>query len=351
MQPAGVDEAQAPDAVANQETLDVWFGRRTREMERVERQHSLYALGEGRPQLDDHPAPGPGRIQSRRRVLGDYRRAGGQRQHHQTCQRDIPPSSDGLLACAPRHNRLHVTLPLRSDRCSSHVKPHPNGSKGGPGEVAFGPRFPYHPPDPSTRATVRAARDLGNSANRATPGEITSLLQAWGRGDEAARDRLAGIVYADLRRLAGARLRRGAAPTLNPSDLVHEAVIRLIGQTAHFESRAHFFGVAAVMIRRVLVDHARARRARKRGGAAVRVDLSKANAAVAPRDVDLVALDEALAELEKLDAEQARVVELRYFGGLTFDEIAEATGISVSTAKRSWASARLWLLWRLGGRG
>jgi RNA polymerase sigma factor (TIGR02999 family) len=217
--------------------------------------------------------------------------------------------------------------------------------------LAFGSRFPYHPLDPSTRTTVKVATDLADSTKRATPGEITTLLQAWARGDEAARDRLAGVVYADLRRLAGARLRRGASPTLNPSDLVHEAVIRLIGQTAHFESRAHFFGVAAVMIRRVLVDHARARRARKRGGAAVRVDLSKADPAVAPRDVDLVALDEALAELETLDVEQARVVELRYFGGLTFDEIAEATGISVSTAKRSWASARLWLLWRLRPRG
>ena len=155
------------------------------------------------------------------------------------------------------------------------------------------------------------------------------------------------MVYADLRRLAGARLRHGASPTLNPSDLVHEAVIRLIGQEARFEGRAHFFAVAAIMIRRVLVDRARARRAGKRGGAALRVDLSKVEAAAAPRPVDLVALDDALEELAALDVEQARVVELRYFGGLTFDEIAEATGTSVSTAKRSWASARLWLQWRL----
>jgi RNA polymerase sigma factor (TIGR02999 family) len=183
-----------------------------------------------------------------------------------------------------------------------------------------------------------------------TPGEITTLLHAWARGDGAARDRLANVVYADLRRLAGARLRHGASPTLNPSDLCHEAFIRLIGQEPRFEGRAHFFAVAAVMIRRVLVDHARARRARKRGGADVRVDLSQADAAVPTPDVDVVALDEALLELAALDAEQGRVVELRYFGGLTFDEIAEAMDTSVSTAKRSWTSARLWLQWRLRPR-
>lgn len=191
---------------------------------------------------------------------------------------------------------------------------------------------------------------MGDSSSRTTPGEITTLLRAWARGDGAARDRLAGIVYADLRRLAGARLRHAASPTLNPSDLCHEAFIRLIGQEPRFEGRAHFFAAAAVMIRRVLVDHARARRALKRGGAAVRVDLSQAEVAVATRAVDLVALDEVLEELAALDVEQARVVELRYFGGLTFNEIAEATGTSVSTAKRSWTSARLWLQWRLRPR-
>jgi RNA polymerase sigma factor (TIGR02999 family) len=177
-----------------------------------------------------------------------------------------------------------------------------------------------------------------NRAASPSAGEITTLLRAWSLGDDAARDRLAGLVYADLRRLAGARLRHGASPTLNPSDLVNEAFIRMLGQEARFQGRAHFFAVAAVMIRRVLVDHARARRARKRGGEAVRVDLSKANPAKGPREVDLIALDHALQELEKLDAEQARVVELRYFGGLTFEEIAEATGTSVSTAKRAWTS-------------
>ena len=281
-QPAGVDEAQAPDAVANEELLDVWLRGRTRETPPVEGQHRLYALGEGRPELDDHPASGPGRIECRRRVLGDHRRAGGQRQHHQTGQDDIPPSSDGLLACAPRHNRLHVTSPLRSDRCSSHVKPHPNGSKGGPGRVGVWLALSI----PSARPV-----DESHGEGRDRLGEFRQPRHS--RRDHVAPPGLGARRRSRSRSTGGprlrgpaaagrARLRRGGVPTLNPSDLVHEAVIRLIGQTAHFESRAHFFGVAAVMIRRVLVDHARARRARKRGGTAVRVDLSKANAAVAP---------------------------------------------------------------------
>jgi RNA polymerase sigma factor (TIGR02999 family) len=178
-------------------------------------------------------------------------------------------------------------------------------------------------------------------------GEITILLQAWSQGDAAAGDRLARLVYTDLRRVAGARLRAVASPTLSPSDLVHEAFVRMLGQEPHWANRAHFFAVAAAMIRRVLVDHARARRARKRGGGAVRVELAEVDVA-SPPDVDLIALDEALDELASLDAGQARVVELRFFGGLSFEEIAELQGMSVSTAKRDWTSARLWLRWRLG---
>jgi len=121
----------------------------------------------------------------------------------------------------------------------------------------------------------------------------------------------------------------------------------MLGQEPRWANRAHFFAVAAAMIRRVLVDHARARRARKRGGGAVRIELTEIDVA-SPPDVDLVALDQALGELAALDAEQARVVELRYFGGLSFEEIAEVARTSVSTAKRDWASARLWLRWRLG---
>ena len=177
-------------------------------------------------------------------------------------------------------------------------------------------------------------------------GEITALLRAWSAGDTAARDRLASLVYADLRRLARARLRGGSA-TLSPSDIVHEAYVRLLRQDSRWANRVHFFAVAAEMMRRVLVDRARARGARKRGGGAARVELSEIMEGRARADVDLVDLDRALNELSALDPEQARVVELRYFGGLTFEQIAETLGISATSAKRGWTSARLWLLRRL----
>jgi RNA polymerase sigma factor (TIGR02999 family) len=178
-------------------------------------------------------------------------------------------------------------------------------------------------------------------------GEITKLLRAWSDGDSTARDRLARFVYADLRRLAAARLHGDASPSLNPSDLVQEAFVRLLGQETHWSNRAHFFAVSAMMIRRVLVDRARARRARKRGGGDVRVSLTEVEAARQPVDVDVIALDLALDELAAMDARQAQVVELRYFGGLSLEEIADALRISVSTVKREWTSARLWLHRRL----
>jgi RNA polymerase sigma factor (TIGR02999 family) len=181
----------------------------------------------------------------------------------------------------------------------------------------------------------------------ASPGEITKLLQAWSDGDATARDRLARFVYADLRRLAAARLRGGVSPSLNPSDLVQEAFVRLLGQATHWSNRAHFFAISAMMIRRVLVDRARARGARKRGGGDVRVSLTEVEAVRQPVEVDVIALNLALDELAAMDARQAQVVELRYFGGLRLEEIAEALQISVSTVKREWTSARLWLYRRL----
>jgi len=183
----------------------------------------------------------------------------------------------------------------------------------------------------------------------APAGDITALLHAWSEGDSIARDRLAGLVYPDLRRLAGARLRGDASPTLNPSDLVQEAFIRLLDQETRWTNRTHFFAIAAMTIRRVLVDRARAHRARKRSGAVVRVDLGEIEAAKEPIQVDVIALDEALGELARMDHRQAQVVELRYFGGLSFQEIARTLQISLSTAKRDWMSARLWLHWRLRG--
>jgi RNA polymerase sigma factor (TIGR02999 family) len=179
-------------------------------------------------------------------------------------------------------------------------------------------------------------------------GQITLLLRAWTRGNADARDRLASLVYDDLRRVAGARLRARGRQSLCPTDVVHDAFVRLLGQQARFVNRAHFFAVAAEMIRRVLVDHARARGARKRGRSALRVSLSDVEVVQDPNAVDILALDRALEELAAQDARQARVVELRYFGGMTFEETAEALGMSASAVKRSWEMARLWLRWRLG---
>jgi RNA polymerase sigma factor (TIGR02999 family) len=178
-------------------------------------------------------------------------------------------------------------------------------------------------------------------------GQITLLLRAWTEGDADARDRLASLVYKDLRRVAGARLRARSPQSLSPSDVVQETFVRLLGQEARWVNRAHFFAVAAEMIRRVLVDHARARNARKRGGASLRIDLSDVKVGQGPRDVDLLALDRVLEELAAQDPGQARLVELRYFGGLTFEEIAAELGVSASNAKRAWSSARAWLEWRL----
>ena len=187
---------------------------------------------------------------------------------------------------------------------------------------------------------------------------ITELLHAWERGDARAPDALARLVYAELRRRAARALRReGEGHTLQPTALVHEAWLRLDGQhDARWESRAQFFAVAAQMMRRVLVDHARTRRALKRGGAPVQVTLGEvdraAGASAAPgavEAVDLLALDDALARLAALDPRKARLVELRYFAGLSIPECAEALGISQATVGREWAVARIWLRRELGG--
>lgn len=180
---------------------------------------------------------------------------------------------------------------------------------------------------------------------------ITQLLHAWERGDTAAPDALARVVYAELRRRAARALRReGEGHTLQPTALVHEAWMRLDGQhDARWESRTQFFAVAAQMMRRVLVDHARTRRALKRGGAPVQVTLGEVDRVVSPRPetvvdaVDLLALDDALARLAELDPRKARLVELRYFAGLSIPECAAALGISQATVGREWAVARIWL--------
>ena len=180
------------------------------------------------------------------------------------------------------------------------------------------------------------------------PGAVTRLLQAWSRGDAQARDELMPVVYRELRRRAAAYLwrdRRGH--TLRPTDLVHEVYLRLCAQNAGFKNREHFFGVASRLMRRILVDHARARGAAKRGRGILRVTLDEGLAAQLPAQPDLLELDSALDELASLDERQVRLVELRFFGGLTMEEAAQALGISLATANREWAHAKAWLFRRL----
>ncbi len=187
---------------------------------------------------------------------------------------------------------------------------------------------------------------------------VTELLRAWGAGEAAASDSLAPLVYAELRRQAQRALRgEGAGHTLQPTALVHEAWLRLGSQDhAHWESRAQFFAVAAQMMRRVLVDHARTRGALKRGGGATQVTLGAVDradgadaAGPAPDAVDVLALDDALARLAVLDPRKARLVDLRYFAGLSIPEAAAALGVSQATVGREWAVARMWLRRALEG--
>ena len=180
--------------------------------------------------------------------------------------------------------------------------------------------------------------------NAASPGEITRLLIAWKGGDTGALDRLIPIVYGELHRMAKRYLRHERPEhTLRPTAIVHEAYLRLLGrQGADWQNRAHFFAVAAQSMRRVLVEYARERGARKRGGQGERF-LIETVVLVEPRAVDLIAVDDALTRLSELDAEQGRIVELRFFGGLTEDETADALAISPSTVHRKWLLAKAFL--------
>lgn len=176
--------------------------------------------------------------------------------------------------------------------------------------------------------------------------DITQLLIAWSDGRREALDDLMPIVYADLRRVAAGYMRREApGHALQPTALVHEAYVRLIDQKqVKWRNRAHFFGVAAGMMRRILVDNARRRRADKRGGGWERVTLAGDEAAPdSQKDIDVLALHEALERLAEFDPQQERIVELRYFGGLTIDETAEVVGISAATVVREWTIAKAWL--------
>jgi RNA polymerase sigma factor (TIGR02999 family) len=175
--------------------------------------------------------------------------------------------------------------------------------------------------------------------------EVTELLLSWGNGNDSAREALLPLVYDDLRRIARSYLRRERpGHTLQPTALVHEAYLRLIDQRrVTWQNRAQFVGLAAVMMRRVLVNHARDRSAAKRGGQAERVPLTVAADVVAVPQADVLAVHEALDRLQVLDARKSRVVELKFFGGLTTGEISEVMEISPATIEREWSFARAWL--------
>jgi RNA polymerase sigma factor (TIGR02999 family) len=174
---------------------------------------------------------------------------------------------------------------------------------------------------------------------------ITELLVKWGRGDKAALDELMPLVYDELRRLAASYLRRSVGDsTLQPTALVHEAYVRLADrQGASMEHRAQFFGLAAKVMRDILVDHARRRAATKRGGGQLRISLSRAERLGRQPEVELLALDDALQELAATNPQHSRVVELRFFGGLTNEEAAEVLSLSHATVERYWSFARAWL--------
>jgi RNA polymerase sigma factor (TIGR02999 family) len=179
--------------------------------------------------------------------------------------------------------------------------------------------------------------------------EITRLLERWRGGDRTALDQLMPLVYSELKRIASSSLERERpGATLQVTALVHEAYLRLIQlREPKFEGRKHFFVVAAQVMRRIVVDHARRRRAAKRDGAALPPDIGL----VLQPDIDVLALEFALQELEKSDPEKARVVELRYFAGLSISEVAEITGLSRATVKRHWGVAKAWLFHALTSQG
>jgi RNA polymerase sigma factor (TIGR02999 family) len=185
--------------------------------------------------------------------------------------------------------------------------------------------------------------------------EITALLLDWSGGDRGALERLTPLVYAELRRRAAGLLRRErAAHTLQPTDLIHEAFLRLVDQRrVQWHNRAQFFAVAAGLMRRILVDHARRRGRAKRGGSAIHVSVDPSavaaeGASAAGADADVLALDEALTRLAALDERQARMVELRFFGGLSLEETAAALGLSLTTVKDELRVAKAWLRRELG---
>ena len=198
---------------------------------------------------------------------------------------------------------------------------------------------------------------MSGAEEGSAPGAVTAELAAWGRGEPGAADRLLELVYPELHRIAARQMRREReGHTLQPTAVVHEAYLKLVDQSrVDWQNRGHFFAVAAQAMRRLLVDHARGRARDKRGGGATLVEIEspagEAALAVPARNLDVLALDQALERLAGLDPAQARLVELRFFGGLSVEEAAEALGISTATAGRDFRSARAFLARELGVPG
>jgi RNA polymerase sigma factor (TIGR02999 family) len=185
-----------------------------------------------------------------------------------------------------------------------------------------------------------------NSAN-----QVTQLLVSWGNGDQQSLESLIPLVYDELRRQARRYLRRERPDhTLQSSALVHEVYVRLIDQRqANWHNRSQFFGVAAQLMRRILVDHARSRGAVKRGAGVTKLAIAEEVAAIEMQNVDLIALDSSLTKLEQIDPQQCRIVELRFFSGLSIEDTADALSISPATVKRDWAMAKAWLYREISG--
>jgi RNA polymerase sigma factor (TIGR02999 family) len=186
-----------------------------------------------------------------------------------------------------------------------------------------------------------------------SPKEVTQLLIDWSKGDEKALEKLLPMVYGELRRLANSRLRHQRPDhTLQPTALVNEAYLHLIDcNNIQWQNRAHFFGVAAQLMRNILVDHARKHLAAKRGGDRHKLSLDDIPELSKDQDVDLIALDDALSSLAAIDEQKSRIIELRYFGGLTIEETAEVLRSSPATIKREWNLAKAWLLREISNRG
>jgi RNA polymerase sigma factor (TIGR02999 family) len=194
----------------------------------------------------------------------------------------------------------------------------------------------------SYRGKILSTKKDADMASQAH--QVTQLLIDWNNGDKAAVDKLMPVIYVELRALAARYLsKERVGHTLQPTALVHEAYLQLVETSrVNWQNRAHFFGAASRLMRHILVDHARSHQAAKRG-AGLKVSISDEMAATQPRELDLVALDDALNLLAELDPQQSRIVELKFFGGLSIEEIAEALSISPATVKRHWASAKAWL--------